>query len=273
MKYALISIFAVLLAVGLSVLIVLLIARKHKMKGWLKAIIIPVSSVAISISFVLIYFAINYPATEDARHYLVSDETVDLEVNQDWYRFDNKENDDTAIIFYSGAKVDPVAYAPLCSEIAHEGIDVYIIKMPLYFPLLNMNAADKVASLNKHQHLYMMGHSLGGTTASMYLSKADHASYSGIIFLASYPNKKLDDSYRCLSIYGTNDLVLNKDEYNGNIANFPSGYQEVIIEGGNHGNYGDYGFQRGDGEASISKQEQWNITRSAVMSFINGSEA
>ena len=268
MKYILISLSAILLAVSISTLIVLLINKKYKMKGWMKGVIIPLSSLVLTFLFVLSYFAFNYPASKNAKRYLKSDEVINLNINQHWYYFDNKENDDTAIIFYSGAKVDPAAYSPLCNNIAHMGIDVYLMKMPLYFPLLNMNAADQVASLNKHHNLYMMGHSLGGTTAALYLSKAKYTSYKGIIFLASYPNKKLNDSYKCLSIYGTNDSVLNKKEYNKNISNFPVNYKEVIIEGGNHSNFGDYGFQRNDGEASISKEEQINITKQEVIDFI-----
>ena len=131
-----------------------------------------------------------------------------------------------------------------------------------------MNAADQVASLNKHHNLYMMGHSLGGTTAALYLSKTKYTSYKGIIFLASYANKKLDDSYRCLSIYGSNDLELNKEEYNKNISNFPTNYKEVIIEGGNHSNFGDYGHQRRDGKATISNEEQIRITKNEIVDFI-----
>lgn len=270
MKYALISISAIIVAIAIPTLIVLLINKKHKIKGWLKAIIIPVSSIVLTISFILIYFAIHYPATDRAKSYLKSDEVINLNINDHYYHFDNKINDDTAIIFYGGAKVDPVAYSPLCSEIAHMGVDVYLIKMPLYFPLLNINGADNVASTNKHNNLYLMGHSLGGTTASLYLSKTTNPSYKGIIFLASYPNKKLNDSLRCLSIYGSNDKVLNKNEYNNNISNFPTNYKEVVIEGGNHSNFGDYGFQRGDGEATITNEEQVNITKNAVINFVNG---
>ena len=268
MKYALISIAAIILAVAISTTIILLIDKKHKIKTWLKAVLISLSSLVLTFLLVLTYFAFNYPATARAKSYLKSDEVIDLNINKDWYHFDNKANDDTAIIFYSGAKVDPVAYSPLCSGIAHMGIDVYLLKMPLYFPLLNINGADKVLSQNKHNNLYIMGHSLGGTTAALYLSKANNPVYKGIIFLASYPNKKLDDSYKCLSIYGSNDLVLNKNEYNKNISNFPSNYKEVIIEGGNHSNFGDYGFQRKDGVASISKEEQINITKQEIVDFI-----
>jgi hypothetical protein len=271
MKFVLISVSAIILAIAIPTTIVLLINKKHKIKGWIKAIIIPVSSIALTISFILVYFAFNYQPTERAKSYLKSDEIVNLDINQHWYHFDNKANDDTAIIFYSGAKVDPASYSPLCSEIAHNGVDVYLIKMPLYFPFLNIDGANNVTALNKHNNLYMMGHSLGGTTASLYLSKTDNPSYKGIIFLASYPSKKLNDSLRCLSIYGSNDQVLNKNEYNNNKPNFPTNYKEVIIEGGNHSNFGDYGFQRGDGEATITIEEQTNITKNAIINFIENS--
>ena len=95
-----------------------------------------------------------------------------------------------------------------------------------------------------------------------------NTSSKGIIFLAAYPNKKIDDSLKCLSMYGSNDKVLNKKEYNKNISNFPSNYKEVIIEGGNHSNFGDYGFQRRDGKASISKEEQVNITKNEIINFV-----
>lgn len=62
--------------------------------------------------------------------------------------------------------------------------------------------------------------------------------------------------------------MLNKKEYNKNITNFPVNYKEVIIEGGNHSNFGDYGFQRHDGVSSISKEEQINITKQTIMDFI-----
>ena len=269
MRYALVSISAILICVGISVLIILFINKKHKIKGWLKAMIIPISSILLTNCLMLTYFAFNYKATDNAKSYLKSDDVITLNETKHYYHFDNKTSDEDAIIFYCGAKVDPVAYSPLCNEISHLDIDVYLIKMPLYVPLLKINAANEIASLNKHKNLYMMGHSLGGTTASLYLSKTKYTSFKGIIFLASYPTKKLNDSVKCLSLYGTNDKVLNKEEYNKNSHNFPIIFKELVIEGGNHGNFGDYGFQRRDGVASITKEEQINITKTAVVEFIN----
>ncbi|MBQ6921041.1 MAG: hypothetical protein IJQ72_03985 [Bacilli bacterium] len=49
---------------------------------------------------------------------------------------------------------------------------------------------------------------------------------------------------------------------------FPSGYKNQIIEGGNHANFGYYGKQLGDNDATITREEQTNITISAVVDFI-----
>jgi len=43
---------------------------------------------------------------------------------------------------------------------------------------------------------------------------------------------------------------------------------EVIIKGGNHAQYGDYGTQMFDGEAMISKQDQIDITIAEMVKFI-----
>ena len=47
MKYALIVVLALILAVGISALAVFLINRKRHLKGYAKAIIIPTSSIAL----------------------------------------------------------------------------------------------------------------------------------------------------------------------------------------------------------------------------------
>ena len=43
---------------------------------------------------------------------------------------------------------------------------------------------------------------------------------------------------------------------------------DVIIEGGNHAQYGDFGTQMVDGEAKISKQKQIDITIEEMAKFL-----
>ena len=74
---------------------------------------------------------------------------------------------------------------------------------------------------------------------------------------------------RVLSVYGSNDNVLNIDKYTECVNNLPAGFTELVIDGGNHAGFGDYGRQKGDGNATISHEEQWNITVNAIINFVN----
>lgn len=267
MKYILISIVALILSIGIPCLVVFLINRKYKLKAWVNAVIIVPSSLALLLSSVLIYLSVYYGATNEAKAYLEGDASVSVTYERGAYHFDYQESDETAVIFYGGAKVEATAYAPICSEVAHLGVDVYLMDLPFRFALLGMNSADEIAKLGRHESLYMMGHSLGGTVASQYLAKTSY-SFKGIIFLASYPSKKIDDSLKALSLYGSNDLVLNKDAYEKAKPLLPKDYKEVVIEGGNHGDFGDYGFQDGDGESSIGKKAQLERAKTEIQSFL-----
>lgn len=42
----------------------------------------------------------------------------------------------------------------------------------------------------------------------------------------------------------------------------------VAVEGGNHAQFGNYGKQRGDAEATISREEQQDITVEAINKFL-----
>ena len=111
------------------------------------------------------------------------------------------------------------------------------------------------------------GHSLGGVTASMYLAKHDE-DFSGIVFLAAYPSEDLSNAdVRALSIVGKNDGVLDRQKYDEAESKMPSHVQEIVIDGGNHANYGNYGTQANDGEATISRENQQTQTAVAIAEF------
>ena len=58
------------------------------------------------------------------------------------------------------------------------------------------------------------------------------------------------------SFYGTEDKVLNMENYEKYFSNLPNDVIEEVIEGGNHANYAHYGAQEGDGVATITREEQ-----------------
>ena len=264
-----IIIITTILSIILPIVVILLINKKHKLKLWVK-ILVPVVFV-LTANFVgfLVYFNVHYQATSEVNNYLKDDAEVKVYSKNDYYLFDNISNNNKALIFYGGAKVEEKSYAPMLNEIAHQGYDVFLTKMPFCFPLFATGKANDIYKANNtYTDVYLMGHSLGGVCASMALENTSFE-YKGVVFLASYPNKPLDNKYKALSIYGSEDKVLNLKEYNSHLSNFPTGYTQKIIEGGNHANYGYYGNQKGDGKALISREQQINLTVNYVVDFLN----
>lgn len=91
----------------------------------------------------------------------------------------------------------------------------------------------------------------------------------GLIFLASYSTKDLSDTQlKVLSLYGSEDQVLNKDKVVQGRELMPETYVEHEIAGGNHAQFGDYGAQKGDGTAAISAEEQQQETVRQILTFI-----
>lgn len=166
------------------------------------------------------------------------------------------------LIFYPGAKVEETAYLPLLSKLQQAGITCVLIKMPLHLAFLNPNAADDVlAELSQIKHWYMAGHSLGGAMASAYA--AEHMDkIEGVILLGAYVYGDLPDA-RALVIYGSEDGVLNRNQL--------TSVTITVIKGGNHAQFGCYGIQAGDGEASISAEEQQAQSAAIITEFIQSS--
>ncbi len=214
--------------------------------------IIPVVVIIVSFVIFFIYTSIYYHAEEKAYDSLKSTDVVKVEKKKTYYFFDSVSESD-AIIFYPGGKVETEAYAPLCMKLAEEGFDVFLVEMPLRLAMFEKKSADKIINNYNYENYYMAGHSLGGVYAAKYASKSDKI--DGVILLASYSIEKLDDNITTLLIYGSNDLVLNKEKYKENLSN-ASNYYEYVIEGANHSGFAYYGDQKGDGEASITKEEQ-----------------
>ena len=61
----------------------------------------------------------------------------------------------------------------------------------------------------------------------------------------------------------------NLDVYKESKVNWPKDSVEVVIEGGNHSGFGNYGAQRGDGEADITADEQQTKTVNEIIKFLS----
>jgi len=140
---------------------------------------------------------------------------------------------------------------------AEKGVLCIIAEMPFNLAVLDINAADGIQKeYPQIENWYIGGHSLGGSMAASYLEKHTDE-YEGLILLGSYSTADLSDTdLNVLSIYGSEDQVMNCEKYNENKSNLPTNFTEIVIDGGCHAYFGMYGAQDGDGTPSISNSEQ-----------------
>lgn len=174
---------------------------------------------------------------------------------------------DTALILYPGGKVAFTAYAPIAQRIA-DAADILVIvpEMPLNLAVFDFSAAAgimKDAAYAGVENWFVGGHSLGGAMAAAFAAEED---VSGVVLLAAYATKPL--SCPVLSVYGSLDTVLDRDKVEQYRGNLPADTAEVVLEGGNHAGFGSYGAQKGDTAATITAEEQWDLTAQAVADWL-----
>ena len=203
-----------------------------------------------------LYLGDYYPADADAIAAFSSGCTVEMQVaengNLPWV----PEAPSAGLIFYPGGKVDHAAYAPLMSELSDRGILCVLVQMPFRLAVLDMDAAEGIQEQYPQvETWYIGGHSLGGSMAASYLDgSAD--SFAGLILLGSYSTADLSETdLSVLSIYGSEDQVLNREKYQQYKVNLPEDFTEIVIDGGCHAFFGMYGPQEGDGTPSITNEE------------------
>lgn len=174
-------------------------------------------------------------------------------------------------IFYPGGKVEHTAYIPLMQACRERGILCVLVEMPFNLAVFDINAADGIREKYPEiEEWYIGGHSLGGSMAAAYLE--GHADeYRGLVLLGAYSTADLSDSgLAVLSVYGSEDKVMNREKYEENKANLPSGYTECVIEGGCHAYFGMYGAQEGDGVPTITNAEQIRLTVANIVIMTDG---
>ena len=235
--------------------------RKRKRRLW---ILLPAFLVLIAAAF-FIYSGIYYHADPSSARALVSDErTMVAETGFGWF-FDGPGSED-ALIFYPGGKVEETAYAPFLRILAERGVDVFLVRMPFRLAVLDINKADEVLASYDYERWYIGGHSLGGAMAAVYASGREDI--SGLILCAAYPTKPLNEDILEVSLYGSEDCVINRSRLIDGRKYSPESSVEVEIPGGNHAQFGNYGIQSGDGEAEISAEQQQEQAAAIILESI-----
>lgn len=230
---------------------------KKKKIFTLKRVLISLSIfLTVSIIGFGIYVSIHYEASAFAKEY-VKETDITIEESNKYIVCGDKDVAKIGYIFYPGAKVDAQAYLPYMIDIVKESDVLCVVVKPLFrLAILDQNLSNRVIeSFPEVEHWAIGGHSLGGVVATAYAK--DNSKIDGLLLLASYPNNDISKAkFPVLSITASKDTVINMSKYHNAKDMLPKTTIFKNIDGGNHGQFGSYGHQNGDSNATISEEKQ-----------------
>ena len=242
-------------------------SRVARGKKTFVVLIVTLAVIIALFAFCAIYISDYYRADDASIDAFMPNVTTEVCKN-DYIAVGNPESE-IGFIFYPGGKVEYTSYLPLMRALAARGIFCVLYDMPFNLAVFGINSADGIGEeYPSVKEWYIGGHSLGGSMAASYLSK-NPEDFSGIVLLGSYSTADLSSlEIKALSIYGSEDGVMNREKYAKNTKNLPENFTEIIIEGGAHAYFGMYGEQDGDGAASISAENQISMTALYISDFM-----
>lgn len=236
--------------------------------------------VTFGILFIL-WMANSFRARGFDKSILESDSKVAVAETSRFISFrPNASSQPVGLIFFPGGMVQPEAYAPMLRTIAEQGYSIFIVKLPFGSAPLKSQEADvinqalEIISSNESiQHWFVGGHSRGAAIASRF-AYAHSASFDGLILIGtSHPKEQAfdlsDSTLAVTKIYASNDGLASPDEVKDNAIYLPANTTWVLIEGGNHSQFGYFGKLLFDNPATISREQQQELTIEAILSALS----
>ena len=163
------------------------------------------------------------------------------------------------LMFFPGALVEPAAYAPLAHATAAAGFPTYIVELPrrgafggAEDPALWARVQRLLGQPGMPPRWLAAGHSRGGVVASQVAARGLDGLVGLVLIGTSHP-RDVDLSaleMPVTKIVGTRDGLASRAEVERNRGLLPHATRWVWIEGGNHSQFGWYGFQPGDRRAT-----------------------
>lgn len=217
----------------------------------------------------------SYRTQGVARPLLTSNEKVAVQSSSDALAFmPTSAARSSGLLFFVGAGVAAEAYAPLLRPLAEDGHPVFIVRLPYRIaPLEHYKkaAVDRAyAILGGHRMVtrwVIAGHSLGGALACRVAADSPDAVIAIVLIGTSHP-KTIDLSHSRIPItkvYASRDGIASVKTVNANRALLPPDTHWIEIEGGNHSQFGHYGHQVFDGSPTITREQQQDRTRTALL--------
>lgn len=235
--------------------------------------------VATVVFFGWSFFA--YSATTEAKAAMRTDARVRVTEDNGVIRFTpgSQANEvPVGLLFFPGALVEPAAYAPLAQALAASGFPVILVPMPRRgafggadAPELLRTAANAMHEDERARSWMVGGHSRGAVVATKLVSQMSSLGgnvVAGLLLIGTTHPRDVDLStltWPVTKIVGTRDGIAPLKTAEANRRLLPPSTRWVQIEGGNHSQFGWYGFQPFDRFASITRDAQHTQLIAAVI--------
>lgn len=230
----------------------------------------------------LLWMANSFRARGFDKAVLESDAKITTEETNRFLSFrPNAPLGPTGLIFFPGGMVQPEAYAPMARRIAEQGYPVFLVKLPFgSAPLESQQTSVMEGALEIMQkddsirYWLVGGHSRGAAIASRFALLHGEA-FAGLILIGtSHPKEQAFDlsssTLAVTKIYATNDGLASQAEVEANRVYLPDSTTWVLIQGGNHSQFGYMGTLLGDNAATISREQQQELTVKAILEALKG---
>ena len=181
------------------------------------------------------------------------------------------------LLFFPGALVDPAAYAPLARAVAAAGFPVVLVELPRRGafggaddPELLGRAQDQMRKPGGPCRWVIAGHSRGAVVASDLAARRARG-VGGLVLIGTTHPRDVDLSSLRIpvtKVIGTNDGIAPERKSLANRRLLPDATRWVRIEGGNHSQFGWYGFQPGDHFAGITAAQQRTQMLAAILDLL-----
>jgi hypothetical protein len=222
-----------------------------------------------------------YRAQGVARAALASDARVAVTRGDGYWTFAPPSPAAAGLIFFPGALVDPVAYAPIAHAIADAGYTAVLIEVPNRAAFGGADRPEvfgraRAAAAQSGLHRWVVaGHSRGGVITAN-LVRAGFPGLRGAVLIGTTHPRDFSlaaTSIPITRVFGTRDTVADAYKQERTRSNLPASARIVPIDGGNHSQFGYYGFQPGDWPATITRDDQQAITRQAILDALSAAAA
>src|SRR5688572_11527355 len=219
---------------------------------------------------------VAFRASEEAHAALHSDASVRVERIEGGSRFSPSRPSgyDVGLLFFPGGMVDPAAYAPLARAVASTGFTAIVLHLPrrgvfggANDPSLYDRARATMTGTGGPSRWIVAGHSRGAVIASQLAGERPRG-LAGVVLIGTTHPRDVDLSALAVpvtKIVASRDGLAKPQEVEANRHLLPETTNWVRVDGGNHSQFGWYGFQPFDRRATILPARQRALMIAAVI--------